>query len=423
MHLFYILLASSIITSYLYIKLYINKRYIFLKPSIAFCIFFNVFFQWPFVICYDEISMLISYTLLDIIIIFSFTPILILIVSPLTFNNSAISIYNNIRHSMSFSIQFQCFLFAGTLIGAIIYLYYVPFRDTGLMSILRGDDPYTIAVAREESMKLLPLFVRYAHVFSTKALCPLLVMTTMNEYLFEINKRNTSTALARIMFFMIFGIIFSSISGARGPGAYIGVSMFAFFLFRNQIVLSAKFLKVSILLLICILSIPIIIDYLRSDTKDMIMTTNTIFRRIFFVPLQAGIYNVYFAEIYGYWGIGAVTSLAKLVGVDSISVANEVYRLVYPSSISTGLINASFMLTYYSYFGLISFPLCIVLVLLLDAIPWFTSKYIDPRLQCYSAAIYTASLIALRSIDYTTYFISSGVIFSLATLFVLSKIK
>jgi len=420
---FYLLLSCTLLTTASLVRLYRRKRFCLIKPSVLFICFFHVFLQWPSVVYFGEVRRLLSATLLDFVLIFSLTPLIVLFVASRLFLRSARALYARLDRPAPIRPEAKSIILLGALAGLALYLLYVPLGNTGLISILRGDDQLTNTLIREESMKLLPAFLRYAYIFSAKVLCLMLILVTVNDYFVaRPSGGKRLSALWQLAVLVPFGLGFNGISGARSTGADVFIAIMLFLLFRNKLRLSFPAVQKAVLLFLCILAVPTVLQYLRSDTKSWLDALGNIFNRAFFIKLQAGLNNIHYAEIYGYWGIGAIPKLGQLFGVPALNVPNIIANLVYPTSIiKTGYVNASFMMTYYSYFGMIAFPLCIVLILSLDVIPWLVRKLIQPDLYSYAAVGYALPMYVLTSLDYTSIFIGGGVVFWLLLLSLVPK--
>lgn len=420
---FYLLLASSLATTLYLIYIFRKKKFCFLKPSILFIMFFNIILQWPSVFYYEEITELLSSSLFGFIAVFSLVPIIVLYVSSSFFFRSVLTIYENIGNPASVTSGVKYCLMAGIFAGFIIYLDNVPIMETGLMAILRGESSQMIGLMREESLKVLPALQRYCFVLVVKVLCPLIVMTTINEYIaYKKNSGKKLSLFAQMIFFITVTVIISSISGARSIAANIFLCIIFYLIFSNKLILKHNlFLKV-VSYMVIILSVVTILEYLRSDSKYWVDAIENITNRIFAGTLFPGIFTISLTENYGNWGVGAIPILRDILGVQPIPVANIVANSVFPdSSIKTGLLNASFMMTYYSYLGLIALPLNIVLVLMLDVIPWFIGKLIRPELYCYAVVLYSAPMFTLTMVDYTIIFMSGGILFMILILMAIPK--
>ncbi len=314
---FGILLSSSIVTTLSLLYLFYRKRFCFLKPSILFIASFNIFLQWSAVIYYQEVDAILSLFLTDFIMLFSFFPLIVLAVSANLFLKSAKYLHARIDSPAFFTKELQLFLFFSALAGAAIYFYYVPVSQSGLVSILRGDDALTNARLRETSLKLLPGHIRYLHTFSTKVMCVALVLTSVNQFmLYRKCAGKRWIILGKAIFLTIFAILFSGISGARGMGASVLIAILAFMFYRSAMRLK---IKVAVICVVSIIALPLLLQYLRSDSQSSMAAVNTIVERIFLYRLSAGIYTIHSAEIYGYWGIAAIPKLAYIFSIEPVN--------------------------------------------------------------------------------------------------------
>jgi hypothetical protein len=407
--IFIIFLSASVLVSILLITFFINYRYIYIKPSIQFILLFNVFLQWPAVFYFDHIATTLNRSLPGFILMFTVVPVVVLLIS--FFNRkSAKIIYANINNSFKFSNVFKIFLVILIFLGPLIYFQYVSIHDTGLISVLRGDPRYENIVIREKSLKMLPALPRYFHAFSARIFSFFLIMILINELPTITDSVKKSFQILYIVVLSIFTIGFLAIDGSRGPGGLLLMVIFLFLFYKFQF----KFKKIGPIKLIGIgsisVSIPMILEYFRSNSDNFANSISAFWERIFFIRLNSGLMNIRYAEKTGNPGISAIGKLAELLGYHSVNFANIVSTFETYSETETGLANASFVMSYYSYFGLYALPICIGLILSLDIIPWFVVRYINPKLYCFAVIAYAMCVYQLIDADFTTIFITHGLV-------------
>jgi hypothetical protein len=295
--------------------------------------------------------------------------------------------------------------------GALIYFAYVPVTATGLFSILSGQDPITNTIAREESLKLIPALPRYAFTIASVVFGNMLAVFGGQLLYDSWRKDGFWRSIPRIVCgagMVLAAMLFAATSGARGPAAVTLLGVVAFFVIRSGFHVGMLRILPAIL---AILAVPAGLQYLRSDDQSIMLTVNTILDRLFAGRIMAGIHTISYAEVHGFFGIGGIPRLATLLGAEPINVPNEVAKAMFSTVVvDSGFANCSFVLSYYSYFGIMALPVCIALINLLDCGLWVVYKMVDPRVQCLAVLGLLVPMQDLTSIDFTLVFVTKGCI-------------
>lgn len=417
---FLILVSASILISLTLLFLYLTQKFYFIKPSIIFITFFNIFLQWPSVYYYQIIENSLSRSRFGFILMFSLAPLSALLIS-LLFRQSARKVYQGLNLPMKFPSGVKWLLLFCVLLGPIIYLQFVSIYNTGLISILRGDSYMESSVIREQSLKLLPAIPRYFHAMSTRVFSFLLIVILIDEYPRYSGFVNKINKIFQILILIAATVLFLAIDGSRAPGALVFIYIFFYYLLKNKVNIWKMINLKHVLVVLIIIGIPATLEYMRSDTKDLLGTMEIFVDRLFRIRLESGILNIKYSEIYGNWGFAAMGNFSALFGVKGINVANFVSNLEFYGPVESGLANASFMLTYYAYFGILAVPLSVALILLLDGALWFVANRVRSNLFVFSVAGYTMAIYGLVDADYTTIFITQGLLMNLLLMYTFSK--
>lgn len=417
---FLILVSAAILISLTLGFLYFTAKYYFVKPSIIFIAFFNIFLQWPAVYYYHLIESSLSSSRFGFILMFSLAPFSALLIS-LLFRESARKVYRGLDITMNFPAAVKLLLLCLVLLGPIIYFQYVSIYKTGLASILRGDSYTESSMIREQSLKMLPALPRYFHSMSTRVFSFLLIIILIDEVSRISNFFIKTWKICLIFIIIIFTVLFLAIDGSRAPGALVFMYILFFILYRGKINLNRMLNLKYLSILIMIVGIPAVLEYMRADSKDVMGTMNTFIDRLFYIRFESGILNVKYSEIYGNWGVAAMGNLSPLFGVKGVNVANFVANMEYYGPVESGLANASFMMTYYAYFGILAVPLSVGLILMLDGALWFVANRVRSNLFVYSVVGYTMAIYGLVDADYTTIFITHGLLINLLLMYSFSK--
>ncbi len=415
-----ILASASILISLTLVFLYLTKKYYFVKPSIIFIAFFNVFLQWPAVYYYQLIESSLSSSRFGFILMFSLAPCSALLIS-LLFQQSARKVYRELDAPMRFPPAVKWLLLLCILLGPIIYFQYVSIYQTGLVSILRGDTFSESSLIREQSLKMLPALPRYFHAMSTRVFSFLFIVILIDEISRYSGFYIKVWKIFIISLMILFTVLFLAIDGSRAPGALVFMYILFFLVFRGKIKLGRMLNLKYVSVFLMIIGIPATLEYMRADSKDVLGTMNTFIDRLFYIRLESGILNIKYSEIYGNWGVAAMGNLSSLFGVKGVNVANFVASMEYFGPVQSGLANASFIMTYYAYFGILAVPLSVGLILLLDGALWFVANKVRSNLFAFAVVGYTMAIYGLVDADYTTIFITQGLLISLLLMYTFSK--
>jgi hypothetical protein len=402
---------------------FFRYRYLFIKPSFIVILFFHLQIQWAGTIKSGEIFFYLPEPVSFALLLHGF-PLIGLGVSFFIAHRDARLILQRVVEAESLRVNGNILLILLAVIGTVtlLYFYTVPFSQTGLYTLFHN--PQLSKYAREESLKLIanPV-VRYGFIFLREAFVPILFTLSAFLGVFAVEKRRFLRAAGWGLLGMIL-LILVSVSGARSPALFVILTaLFALYLRKGM-----KVRLVYILLLVVLLiSIPTAISIVRegrSFAPDIFWTylSKAIANRIFFVPLNVSLYHVHFAQTGGFFGLAAVPKLAYLFNIEPINVANFIFSKYTHYGLESGLANACYVFTYYSYFGLSSIVFSLMGLWMLDlAIPVFKRIKNNFILIAAVAATFNSCLSFVRS-DYTTALITGGFMIVLIVTFVLDRL-
>jgi hypothetical protein len=144
-------------------------------------------------------------------------------------------------------------------------------------------------------------------------------------------------------------------------------------------------------------------------------------RRILQDPLEVGSWYIHHAQTYGLFGISAIPKLAAITGHDVLDVTNYIGLRYQPHAGPTVSAGAGYLLTYYSYFGIISLLISLIGLLLLDMAVFVYKKLSRPILiPCISTVSLTT--LSFISSDYTTVMVTHGFGVTLIIAFIIDAI-
>lgn len=418
-------IATVLWSSFIFYK----RRYYFIKPSILLITFSIIFFQLPLALYSDmyEAAVPDPYVLGFLIHAYILVG---LCVSLFTFQESTRSVWNRITRELAIDYRVNkpaVFILAGVVICIVsVYFDHVPLRETGLYAVLTN--PAMAVVARERSLKLLDNHALvYAFSLMTSSLAPMLaVMFFWMGAKYLLQRRFVPLAITGIGAISLMIIV--SLPGARVSAVnLLLVVSISFYLVRRF-----PFHPVKISLLFILIVTPgVLIGVYREGMYwegrefgfDLYLQYlwDFIGRRILQDPLKVGSWYIHDAQTYGLFGVSAVPKLAAITGYDALDVTNYIGLRYQPKAGPTVSAGAGYLLTYYSYFGIISLLISLIGLWLLDMAIFVYKKLSQPLLiPCIS--VVSLSTLSFISSDYTTVMVTHGFAVTLIIAFTVDAI-
>ena len=406
-----------IVTGTLLLMAIWRQRFLLVKPSIIVIIFFHLCIQWAATIESDYIEIYLPDPWVFALFAQGF-PLIGLLVSIWTGRRLARITWQRVLHpeEVSSKLRHRAILFLAALIGIFVlfYIQVVHFSNTGLYAIFAN--PSSSAVVREESLKLVKSeLIRYGYGFMAYGFAPLLSVLLLWQVITGFKRRRWIAMLANLS--AIVGVLFVvSLTGARSFAASIILVMaFAWFLKRG-FPLNPIYMALGVLF---ILAFPVLLTILREGKiPDMILFWNYlsggIFQRVFYSPMQTGLYYTHFTQTVGFIGVSGVPKLATLFGISPINAANYLGLLYTDTHIESVNMNTSYVFAYYCYFGIGSFVFSLFGLWLLDTVLLIYRKMSSLMLTACIASVSIAS-ISLISSEYTVVLLTHGFIVILLT--------
>lgn len=402
------------------------RPHLLVKPSMWFLGIFHISVQIA-----ATVNAALIYQTLDspshFLLLTHILPLLILAWSLTTFNRTAETtwrrrraLYTHIDESLGRAIPLGLVVMA---IALSVYFAYVPVRQTGLYLMLVGADAQSVALAREDSLKLVqsPL-VRYLYLYHASVLTPLLA--AFISILLVVNfRRRKFVKVAISAVGILFLIAMTAWSGARLFPAIAMLIVVATLIFLKLGRIKWAYVPLGV---VAVLLPALLIQVLRTDQEITLTVlfsafSETIFNRIFFIPMHTGLQWVTHVQENGYWGLGGFARIAHWVGVEPINVPNFMMTYYGGSSIASGYMNTSFVFAYYSYFGLAVFPFLVLGVASLD-FALYVYRRIRPAFMVPGIAVVNAAVLTLISSEFTRLFLTSGFATAIVTLVILENV-
>ena len=397
-------------TSIIFMLSIYRWRYLLVKPSMMFALFFHVQVQYPSAIYWPKIELFLTSPFPFFVLAQIFPPLLIL-GSICLGQKSALIVYQRI---VSFPISAYKvtarFLLPLAFISLIIlswYLYVVPWKDTGLYAVIF--QPSDAAIAREQSLKLLSdQSLKYTISLFNSTLAPILACLIGLRALYAWQTK----AFLKALFFLslILPILLTvSLSGARAPSAMILLAVIFTILITKGLPINP--IKIAFLAAI-VLIIPGLISLLRNAADFNLSSIIEYYTDIFDRAIGQGMivdaqWHLEYVNRFGFWGIAGIEKLAGLFDVNPINILNVVGKYYRPDALDSISANTSTIFLYYSCFGWWALPLCLVLGWILD-LALIGYRLIKSSILIVCVAVSGIAAGNLAHTGYTTIFITHG---------------
>lgn len=399
----------AVLTSILMLFVLKRHRFLVLKPSVIVTVAFHVVIQWPATVRASEIEHYLPDSFEFALILHAF-PLVGFYVSTFMGRRSARALWLRVTHlplaatSNPLAVGILG-LVAFVILG--IYLSTVPLSETGLYAIFT--EPTRAAHAREESLKLVPnALVRYTYSLLQSVIGPLLAVCIA---LLTAHRARFIGGPAVILGLVGLGAVIVSISlaGNRNAIVLILLSITIPFFLRHGLPIRPLRLGLAIL---AVLLFPVILTILREGRAlDTALVSEYFGRfvteRIFGAALESGLYHVHYVQNHGFFGVAAIPRLATLFGLEPIYAPNVIGLYYLAGSIRSVSANATYVLSYYAYFGPISLVFSFLGLWSLDLALWVyrrTSK----QLLIPVVTVVSISSLSFVSSDYSTSLITHG---------------
>jgi hypothetical protein len=412
-------------TALLLVFLILKRRYLLIKPSVLIVLFFHLRIQWAATVEFDRI---VSYlpNPLDFFILVHAFPFIGILVSMFFLEKGFKSLWNRVTDASAniyhLDNRLVFILVALILIIVGIYIFYVPFTSTGLFTIFT--DPLSSNLAREESLGTVTSpIVRYGFNILMWIIAPILFISMVYRSIYHLRKLNVLMGAAELALLPLI-LIIVSLPGARSPAAMVVLAAIYAVYLRLGMPIRPVTLIVAALV---VLAFPVVLSILREDRELQFVVfweylSQSIFRRVFEIPMEMGLYHAHYAQTQGFIGVAAMPRLAAIWGVDAVNVPNLLYWRYTTWLLESGMANACYVFSYYCYFGIITLIPSLVGLWILDL-----SVVVMKKIKNHLLLLATLSALAISAIqfvetEFTIGLFTKGFIFILLFSFLLDRI-
>jgi hypothetical protein len=400
--------GSCSITFILLLAAIVRDRSMLVRPSVMFLIFFNVRCQWDAALRASAIENTLPFPFDFYLAMFGvpLTALLLVIVRP---SRTAKIVYQrliSIPELSSYSWVATRYILAGAGLLMLWYFATVPFTQTGLWVLLT--DPLASGQAREDSFKLLSSqSLKYGYALVMNAAAPMLGAYGGLALVRAIRRKNVALVVSCIGVICL-AMTFAAVSGARGPVALVVLSVLMAWWLRKRAPLNLFYLGLATA---AVFVLPMVLTILREgrqvDVDTLSQSSQQMISRTSGDTVNVAIWYVQYAQNHGFVGIAGVQKLAPMFGTEPVNLANTIGLLYGGGALETISANTSFIIFYYTLFGLGALVPCIFLILLLDVALVIYARLKPAVLTgCVAASLTIASNLA--EVDYTSGVFSGG---------------
>jgi len=408
------------LTSLALVAMFVKHRAVFLKPSVAFLVFFHVRVQWAGTVLSGTTATYLPEPIYFIPLLHG-VPLAALAVTYVSGRQTLQRVWVNVVRP-EIQVERRSLTVLIALAGAITlyYLAHVPLTETGLYTIFA--DPLRSPQARAESLKLLDNpSLQYGFTFLRNSLGPFIAIIATQMFVSGLHDRRILQITVAVMM-LAFVFVAVSLPGERAPASYlllaIIVSRFLMSGFQGHVLgLVAGG--------IAALTIPALMTMSREDVAISLDVYGEYLvwmaLRAFVAPAETALWYVHHAQTTGLFGLGAIPKLAWLFDIETVDAANVIgvtYALNPLESVSAG---TSFIFSYFSYFGVLSMLISLVCLLLLDTVLVVYEGLSERMLIPLVTTLILASSTLVEA-DYTTVLLSNGFIVSILLALVLDRL-
>ncbi len=398
----------TLLTSAALLFTFSHARYLLIKPSLWVLIAHHAIIQWAAVLASERIYTFLPDPWAFALLVHGF-PLFGLIGAHLTGTSSAKSLWRRLP-SLTTDSDWIVSVTILTAVSSAVMAYYfrlVPFEQTGLYAMIFN--PLGAEQAREDSLKLLsdPI-ARYGYSLVISVAAPLLASLLVWRV---VDQRGTRRVLPTLLFIVLIPtlLVVITLSGARSYAATLIVVLALLIGFRMHF--SSRYLSFIPLALI-VPGIPTILTIVREGLIIDVPTFATYLRdfivqRVFYGPLDTGLWYAHYAQTNGFVGVAAIPKLASLFSVPVVNMPNTIGLTYMSTSLITVHANTGYVFAYYGYFGLLSFPISLLLLWSCDSVLWILLRLRDNMLVASIASVAVAA-ISFITAEYSTVLITHG---------------
>jgi hypothetical protein len=414
-------LVLALLTGLLLAGMAIVRPRVLCKPSYWIAAFFSLRVQWSAVFEAEYIYGLLPKPYEFLILAHCF-PLCVALLSWITFARSSKVIWHHIQATRQsyYDYRKEIIVTCGVVLCILIwYLVLVPLSSTGFMSLLTSGSQQATTLAREESLKLQPFYVRYPYGFLAYFLSRF-AATVIALQLLRAWSRKEAAVLLVLPVVLAFVVASAGMSGARSFPTLVVLAAVLGVLFKVGLRKSMLWTSLG---LAAVLIVPTTIHVLRTaqavSVRTLVEASSVTTERILEVPSATAVAWVHHAQTRGFWGAAGIRVFAVLMGEPAIPVTNLMALEAFQGTkFTAALMNTSYVFSFYSCLGLGVFPFLVLMASMLDGFLLIIKRLRTPLLI---PAIITTNLavISLAGADYTRIFITGGILPGVLYLFLL----
>jgi len=309
---------------------------------------------------------------------------------------------------------------------AVFFNHLLKLDHIPLVELFQHPGDYAkLSLLREESYSALRLIFieRYSIAWGRSIIFPTGILASF--FLYTIYQKKKYLVL--LIFFVIFGLIFNSLTLEKSPVASIFLALIAFYYLRKKTI-NFKFILTSLIIVLAVPIIIVTIKYYR-DAGLFKLIYITIFERIFITPTKVlYIHYKMFPEIHDFL-MGRATNVTAWFHPDGIfPLSNYVASYWWKDPHTTGTLNAMFLAFFWADFGAIGVVISTIAVGLIAHWIYYKILQISEYSKnilfvVFSTVTFPLFTFAFFNSNFTILLVTRGVILLLILFILIHKVS
>jgi len=296
-----------------------------------------------------------------------------------------------------------------TILVTFYYFYTIP--SIPILELIRGSDPYSLTLSREQAFKLLDprwggTYLFYVYLFIRTLVFPVLILLTLGYFLYTRERRWLYLFIAVICVGGFYAV--SQLSRAPIAAIIMRVLVFLLLFYRGKVNL-----RKMIIAALAMLAYPLVITMSYVTDRTILDGIIAVAIRMTYTPAE-DLY--YYFEIFPgnhdyLYGETLIKPFLKLFELDYFYIENYVAQYISPGGLDSAHANAAFISNFNADFGLPGVFMGGLFTAML--IQWLQIKLFRKEKNVYTMTIYAFFVYAIWALNFgsiTSVLLVNGVI-------------
>lgn len=393
------------------------NRYLIIKPSFLLLLYTFLFFQLPLPFYAYECEKFLPNPYILVLIVHGFV-LLGLFLTSFSFVPQAQDIWRKLSENTKNNYiesdynKFLNYVFSLVCVSFLIYCCYVNLKDTPLVLLLNGGGIDDITLARESTLKTLNSSLpKYAYAILRSCFAQFVIaFGSYILYFFWKAKRYIDTSFC--LFMILISILFSLVVLNKSILGIFLVSIAFNIILANIYRPYMAFLWIIFGILSAFIASIFLTGIVHLSVSDFFSSVLPVFDRVFAIPLKVGTWYIHYEQTNDFIGIASIPKISKLMNIEPINLPNfigKIYGATYCGHevLSSYSANAGFIFNNHLSFGIIGFPISLLMLFSLDiALPLMRrlpKNYLIPFIS-----VLGTQLLSFTASDYGVCMVTHG---------------